>query len=243
MTNQLVAIHQPNFFPWLGYFDKIARCDKFIFLDHVQFQKTGGTWSNRVKLNSSGEGRWFTAPINRAFHGVARINEIEWANDQPWREKLIKTLVTNYSRSPHFREIMGILELLVYNSENNLARYNAHAILEIAQGLGLSTNKFRWSSDLGITSNSTELLIDLARAIGCDTYLCGGGADGYQQDSLFSKAGLKLVYQSFSHPIYLQRNNPEFIAGLSIIDALMECGFCGVSSWFNRTSDGLRMRP
>ncbi len=46
----IVAIHQPNFFPWLGYFDKIARCDHFVLLDHVQFQKTGGVWSNRVRM-------------------------------------------------------------------------------------------------------------------------------------------------------------------------------------------------
>ncbi len=64
----VIAIHQPNFFPWLGYFDKIARCETFILLDHVQIQKTGGTWSNRVKLLWAGKARWGTAPVKHMFH-------------------------------------------------------------------------------------------------------------------------------------------------------------------------------
>lgn len=103
---RIVAIHQPNFFPWLGYFDKIARSDTFIFLDDVQYPKTGGVWSNRVKMLVAGEPRWVTAPITRTFHGLAKINEIEWADDQTWRVKLIKTLAANYSKAGHYREIM-----------------------------------------------------------------------------------------------------------------------------------------
>ena len=69
----LVAIHQPNFFPWLGYFDKIRRADFFILLDDVQYPKTGaGSWSNRVKVMINGEGRWLTAPVDRSFHGTRK---------------------------------------------------------------------------------------------------------------------------------------------------------------------------
>ena len=82
-----VAIHQPNFFPWLGYFDKIFKSDYFVFLDNVQFQKTGGNWGNRVPILISNHKNWITVPINRNFSGLKKINEIKIKNDINWREK------------------------------------------------------------------------------------------------------------------------------------------------------------
>jgi len=67
---RVVAIHQPNFLPWLGYFDKLARADTFVLLDSVQFPKRNGTWMNRVKLLVGGEPGWITVPIVRAYHGL-----------------------------------------------------------------------------------------------------------------------------------------------------------------------------
>ena len=73
----IVAIHQPNFFPWLGFFDKIARADVFCLLDNVQFPKTGGTWINRVQLWINGKAAWATAPVDRSYSGVRRIREMQ----------------------------------------------------------------------------------------------------------------------------------------------------------------------
>lgn len=224
----IVAIHQPNFFPWLGFFDKISRSDVFILLDHVQFQKTGGTWSNRVKLLLGGEARWATAPIVRNFHGVRPIGEMEFQSGDPWREKLLKSLVGNYSRALFYRDTMALIEPLICNPENNLARYNSAAIMAIAQRLGLPTNKFRWSSTMGVDQQASEMLISLTREVGGNTYMCGGGAEGYQQDTAFSAAGVELVYQNFRHPVYPQSRAKELVAGLSIIDALMNIGVDGV---------------
>lgn len=220
----IVAIHQPNFFPWLGYFDKIARSDVFILLDHVQFQKTGGTWSNRVKLLVSEEARWVTAPIVRDYHGVRAINEMEFQANNSWRNKLLKSLVANYARAPFFSETMEFIEPLILNSENNLARYNGTAVMAIAKYLGLPTEKFRWSSEISVYQQASEMLIALTQAVGCDSYLCGGGAEGYQQDTAFAAAGVDLIYQNFQNPVYIQVGMKEFVPGLSIIDALMNIG-------------------
>jgi hypothetical protein len=224
----LVAIHQPNFFPWLGYFDKIARSDVFIFLDHVQYQKTGGIWSNRVKLLVAGEARWVTAPVERAFHGVRAVNEMEFKINIPWREKFWKSLVTNYAKAPFFRETAEFLEPLILNSENNLSRYNSAAVVAIAKRLEMPEKKFRWSSRIGVPGHSNEMLISLTRAVGGNAYMCGGGATGYQDDGIFSAADIKLVYQDFKHPVYKQFAEQEFASGLSIVDALFHCGALGV---------------
>ena len=76
--NKTVAIHQPNFFPWLGYFDKIARSDNFLFFDDVQYPKKGGVWTNRVKLLISDQPRWATAAIDRNYSGTRQIKEMHF---------------------------------------------------------------------------------------------------------------------------------------------------------------------
>ena len=86
----LVAIHQPNFLPWLGYFDKIARADVFVMLDSVQFAKTGGTWSNRVQMLVGGQATWLTMPIVRSYHGVRTYRQMEIDEEQSWRKKLLE---------------------------------------------------------------------------------------------------------------------------------------------------------
>lgn len=224
---RLVAIHQPNFFPWLGYFDKISRADVFVILDNVQFQKTGGTWSNRVMLNVGGQGRWVTAPVVRSFHGVKRIDEVEFNESTPWRVQLLKTIETNYRRARFFEEVFAWLRPLIVNETRHLCTYNMAAIRTIAAALGLSVAKLTKASDLPADGRATELLAGLVKAVGGTHYLAGGGAQGYQQDTLFERAGLGLVYQYFQHPVYLQPGRREFVPGLSVIDALMNCGAPG----------------
>jgi hypothetical protein len=236
----IVAIHQPNFFPWLGYFEKIARSDVFILLDDVQFPKTGGVWSNRVKVLINGEGRWLTAPVDRSFHGTRYINQMSFTSREDWRGKLLKTLVAAYRRAPCFDEAFAILEPLIRNPEENIARYNGIAVSAIAQYLGLPLQKFRWSSEFMVAENASERLISLTRAVGGHAYICGGGAAGYQEDAAFSAAGIVLIYQNFDHPIYPQLGSKEFVRGLSIIDALMNIDLVELRGALTSTKDQTR---
>ena len=223
-----VAIHQPNFFPWLGYFDKIARADLFIFMDDVQFPKTGGVWSNRVKLLIGGEERWFTAPIDRQYHGTRLINEMQFLQDNPWRFKLVKTIENDYRKHPFYSEVSAVITPLLLSPEGNIAEYNIHAVTTIAKVLGLDTSKLRRSSACVTTGVSNELLCNLTRAVGGNVYMCGGGAEGYQDDIFFGSQGVGLEYQDFQHPVYPQRGQTAFIPGLSVIDAAMNIGWASV---------------
>jgi hypothetical protein len=226
----VVAIHQPNFFPWLGYFDKIRRADVFVILDSVQQQKTGGTWTNRVRMLVGGEARWVTAPLERSFSGVRSIRDLCFNESTGWRDKMLKTLSANYRRAPCYDEAMGLLEPLVRLAENAVARYNIHAIRAIAAALGLGTANMRLASDIPHCGHGTELLISLTRSMAGDSYLCGGGAQGYQEDAAFQASGVRLVYQSFQHPVYPQAGRQEFVPGLSVVDALMNCGIRGTAT-------------
>lgn len=221
----IAAIHQPNFFPWLGYFNKIARSDVFILLDDVQYQKTGSSWSNRVKLQVSGEARWVTAPVRRPNHGTARIDELAWF-DGPWREKLLRTLAASYAAAPFYSETMQVIQPLVLQTEGRVAPYNLRVIRGICEALHLR-HELVLASSFGVDSASNERLIALCRHVGCSTYLAGGGATDYQQDGLFADAGIEVRYQEFRHPRYPQCNAIGFQPGLSIVDALMNCGVEG----------------
>ncbi len=223
----LVAIHQPNFFPWLGYFDKIVRSDLFIFMDNAQFPKKGGNWVNRVKLLVGGGGHWATVPVNRAYHGVLPISAMKIDNRTPWRDKLLKTIEMNYKSSPCYGEVFPVILPLAENPTPSLAEYNIASITALAKHLGLNTGKLILGSSLTTQGQSTDLLISMVRACGGTAYLCGGGA-AYQDDEKFPVAGLQLIYQNFTHPQYPQASSTEFVPGLSIIDALMNCGFSGV---------------
>lgn len=230
-TNKvLVAIHQPNFFPWLGYFEKIAKTDRFIFLDDVQFPKTGGVWSNRVKLLIGGEARWFTAAIDRQYHGTRQINEMQFLEDNPWRSKLLKTLENEYRKHPFYSDVSAVITPLLLNPDGNIAEYNIHAVTTIAKVLGLDTSKLRRSSACEMTGVSNELLCNLTRAAGGNVYMCGGGAEGYQDDTIFATQGVGLQYQNFLHPDYPQRGQTTFVPGLSVIDAAMNIGWQGVKA-------------
>ena len=223
------AIHQPNFFPWLGYFNKIARADVFILLDDAQYQKTGGTWTNRVQIRAGERALWLTAPVDRSYSGTRAINEIQFSpRESDWREKMLKTIQQNYSRARHFGEIAPQLEPLLAYKTDSLCSYNVNAVLGICQLLGLPASKFRVSSSLDVNETATERLVSLSKAVGARAYMCGGGADGYQQDDKFEAAGLRLEYQNFKHPVYVQHGGGLFVPGLSIIDSLMNCGVRGV---------------
>jgi hypothetical protein len=154
-AERLVAIHQPNFFPWLGYFNKIARADTFVILDDVQFPKSGGgTWSNRVRMLVGGSEAWVTMPVDRSYHGVAEVRHVTIRNDIPWRRKLLTTIRSNYGRTPFFERMFSSLSPLVANPTDSLLTYNVDAITHICRELDFDVSN--WSSELTATRTSAE---------------------------------------------------------------------------------------
>lgn len=218
---RVVAIHQPNFFPWLGYFDKIRRSDVFIFLDAVDYPRSGsggmGSWTNRVKLSIQGQSRWVTCPVRRVPLGSS-ILSVSIDDKQPWRSKLLKTLDANYRKASWYDRALSTLRPLIEYHSTNLSDFNINAIRSISEELGLSSEFVR-QSDLSFKGSATDLLISLVREVDGDTYLAGGGAGGYQEDALFPLNNVELIYQNFEDTIYGPKES--FINGLSVIDFMM----------------------
>lgn len=218
------AIHQPNFFPWAGYFSKIDKADIFIFLDAVDYPKSGsgaGSWCNRVKLLNSGVASWFGLPVKRT-HGAQLIKDVEFSNKDYHVGKFLKSLEHNYKKFAGYQKYFNCIHALITYQTNSLAEYNINAITQISRLLKLNTKLIR-QSELPYTQSSTELLIELVQAVNADTYICGGGASGYQEDELFTNNKIKLQYQRYN-PLedHLFTINNEIDGSLSILNHIFK---------------------
>jgi WbqC-like protein family len=225
----LVAIHQPTFLPWLGWWDKFVRCDVFVLLDDVQFPKKGGTWVNRVRLLVNGEPWWVTVPVDRTYHGFRSVREMLIDEEQPWRRKIEATIKASYGSAPHFEEAYPPVEEALHLATDRIAELNEAALRRIAQELDLDTAKLVRQSDLGVTGRGTDLLVAVCQAVGGDAYLTGDGAGEYFVEEVVADAGLAVVEQRFDPPRYPQLVD-EYVPGLSVVDALMNCGWEGTAA-------------
>ena len=222
-STRIVAAHQPTFLPWLGWFDKALRADVLIVLDDVQWPREGsGNWMNRVRVLVGDEPHWITAPVRRS--GLQRVDEVHFDEAQPWREKILRTLEHNYRRAPAFDVTFPLIEEIVRNPEPRVAAYNDANARRLLDALALEAELVR-SSALPAEAQGTQRLIELTRTVGGSVYMSGDGAQGYLDEAAFTGSGVELRFQEYLHPRYEQGR--EFVAGLSIADALFRCGVDG----------------
>lgn len=220
---RIAAIHQPNFFPWLGYFDKIRQADVFVFLDRVNYPKSGksmGSWCNRVQLSIDGRAEWFTCPVVRQS-GVQLIDTVRIDHGRrAWRDELRHLLQRHYASAPSFHTAFGIVDDLLRFETDSLADFNINTIQALAHTLGYTTQFVRQSELPATAKTATARLVEICRAVDADAYLCGSGAGGYQDDTAFPEAGLALLPQAFEPSPY--GDSDRFVPGLSVIDWLMQ---------------------
>jgi hypothetical protein len=229
------TIHQPDFLPWPGLFNKISHCETWIVLDHVENNpRDAAFWGRRVRIFASGEARWLSIPlakpVERGRIGVPIREMLISDSDPQTMGKCLASVRAAYQSAAHFAEFFPLVEQYFTDSDPNLMKRNMRFIESVLTLLGIRT-RLVYSSSLGISTRSTQLLVDLLRAVGASTYRCGGGAGGYQQDELFSAAGITLEYNSYQQIPYPQPLAPQFVPGLSIIDALFNAGSDMVRGW------------
>jgi len=219
MNHKVIAIHQPNFLPWIGFFYKMLKSDVFVFLDNVQFSKN--SYQNRVKIKSSQGAIWLTVPVLHKFGQLTK--EVKINNREQWREKHLKTLELNYKKASFFKPVFELLQEIYFKEEwELLVDFNIELIFSISKFLEIETEMIRASS-LNVSGKSTDLLINIAKELNASIYLSGKGGANYQDEEKFRANGIELKYSDFTHPVYPQLWG-EFIEGLSIIDLLFNCG-------------------
>lgn len=216
--------------PWLGFFVKVWRSDTFVVLDHVENNVKDGSWFRRVRILAGGKPGWISIPLDRPEIGpFVPINQMQVsAGPTTTRlfEKYKRSVQQSYAKARFFDEFFPLFSAHLDSETTSLSERNLAFIFAVLDKLQLDMD-IVFSSNLGVTSNSNQLLIDILQVTGGSTYLCGDGADGYQDDALFEEAGISIVNNGFKPTPYPQVGMQEFVPGLSILDALFNLGAKG----------------
>jgi WbqC-like protein family len=223
-----VAIHQPNFLPWLGYFSKIAAVDSFIFFDAVALSN-GKTWTSRTQILVQGKPQWLTVPIVRSGRAQQRIYEVELLDFARNWHKMLQTIRHAYSKAAYFKEIFAFLEGLEVTHFTLLADFNGYFITSVSRQLGYRTSFGRASAKPELVASDalkTDYIIQTCQSFEGTHYVAGkGGSLLFLEVEKFQKARIHIDFHTFTPCEYKQFNTSEFINGLSIIDVLMNCGW------------------
>ncbi len=230
MTKRTVAIMQPTYLPYLGYFELMAQADAFVLLDDVQFERSSWQARNRV-LAASGE-VMLTVPVKRT--GLdSLIGEVEIADDRAWRRKHLATIQQAYGVRPHGPAAISLMRGALDRDPARLADLTGGLIREAASNLGV-TAEVVWSSDLGCAGKRSDHLLAICRKLDATDYLSTAGSRDYlEADGVLAAAGLPIRYHSFAPKPYDQ-GRATFTPYMGFIDAVANLGWDGTSALLGR---------
>jgi hypothetical protein len=219
-----IAIHQPQYMAWLGYFHKMASVDLFVYLDDVQFKKN--EWQHRNRIRSSSGCQWLSVPTTYRFPQL--IMEVAVAHDSDWQKGHLNSLNACYAKSPFYKQYIPQFERFFEESRGfkTIDKINIMSSELLRTMVGIST-RTAVSSQFKADGVSTERLVNVCRRFEADTYLAGAGGREYMDLTLFEKAGIAVEFQEFIPPVYPQHWSAlpqDFVPGLSAIDLIFNCG-------------------
>ncbi len=219
-----VGIHQPEFFPWLGFFHKMSLCDTFVLLDTVQFEKNN--FQNRNKILFGGESGWLSMPVEKhSLHTLVKDIDINWTDEKLIKKHLL-SIEQNYKKCEFFSEVFPFLQELYEQKLEKLADFNTQVIVFFVKALGLKTTIVR-ASEMALSGEAhggTDVTLEICKDLQADTYISGSGAKAYLDVQKYTDAGIKVYFQDFHYPTYEQKGTKEFVSHLSVLDLYMNHG-------------------
>lgn len=221
MSKKVVVIHQPDFVPYLGFFHRFLHADLYIALDHVQFVYGSRAWTHRDKIKTAKGEKWLTISVKKAPRDTA-ISRIELSTDTDWRRDNLRLLHENYCKAPYYAELIMEIEHLYAQPCNSLRDFNLASIEMLMDMLDVRI-PWTWSSSLDPVGTKNELLVDLLQKVSATHYLSGVGARDYFDPAPFARAGIGVIWQDFTHPVYEQQFG-KFVPYLSALDVLFNHG-------------------
>jgi hypothetical protein len=219
-----VAMMQPSFLPWMGFFELIYQSERFIFLDDFQFSVQSYHQRNRLFCNH-GQVDWYTVPVKKVNAFKLPLDQVIIMETIPWRAKMWKRIQQNYSKAEHYHEIAPFIEKWLFSSSQSLAENNINFIMGVCNVLNLD-REYHFSSQLSSKSQRSARVLELLRWCEADRYYCAKGSFDYMfEDGLFPVEDIDILFQNFRPQAYPQVGCGEsFCPYLSVLDALMNAG-------------------
>ena len=216
-----VSIHQPDFFPYPGFFNKIFLSDVFVILDRTQFE-FGIT--NRNKIITP-EGTWtrISVPVKNG-QKFFQINDVKINNDMNWKEKNLDLISKSYSKSKFFDLYNTPINSIFEEKWEYLIDLNIKILKTIFEWLDVKT-KIIFESELNVKGTSSEKLLNICKQIDATKYVSGSGGKNYLDEKIFQKNHIDIEYQKYTPILYSQLNSKSFIPNLSILDLLFNMGY------------------
>ncbi len=212
-----VAIMQPYFLPYIGYFQLIAAADVFVIYDNIKYTKKG--WINRNRFLLNGQDAMFSLPLKKASDACTVV-ERQLSEDFQ-RDSLLRQLLNGYVQAPYYESTKGLLGEIIHFPDDNLFRYIHHAVTSVCRHVGITT-------PIVISSNvptdqmarGQEKVLGICRAVQADHYVNAIGGTALYNEADFAEQGIALHFlqsHSFTYPQFTQ----PFVPWLSILDVLM----------------------
>lgn len=223
MTNEFlnmkVAIKQPYFMPYLGYFQLVKHVDTYVFYDDVNYYKGGYINRNNVLVNNCAN--LIILPVKNSSRNML-INEVEILREDKLYKNALKTIYMAYKKAPYFDFVYPMIERIFNSDAIFVSEFAQLSIIEVAGYLNFKT-KFIVSSEHFSHNRGIEKeqrLIDICKEMKAKTYVCDvGGKEIYRREN-FLKEGIDMYFFEPQLSAYDQFNN-NFVPALSIIDVLM----------------------
>jgi hypothetical protein len=215
-----LVVLQPGYLPWLGFFDKLRRCDIFVYYDDVQFDKHG--YRNRNQLKSPAGPQWLTVPVRHKGLEKPRIVDVEIEKGAPWGRKHLQSIKQWYAKAPYLQRYVPELEELLLRPWERLADLDVAIADLMCRWFGIRTQIER-SSELGIEGGQSERLVNLCLHFGAERYLTGNASKDYLEVDRFAPHGIEVQWHDYQHPVYPQLHG-EFVPNMSALDLLLNCG-------------------
>ena len=212
--------HQPEFLPWMGFFHKLTLGEVYMVVDHVQFKKRH--FENRNRIRTREGWSWLTVPVRTHDRFEQPINAVEVDPRAPWRRKVCRSIELNYAKAPYFSAYWPAYSELLQGDWPLLAQLNEALIRQSLDFLGIRPRVVR-SSELGVDSHGTQLIVDMCRAVDTRLYVSGQSGKEYLDAAVLEEGGIEVVYQDFTHPEYRQLHEP-FEPYMSVLDLLFNEG-------------------
>ncbi|MFK7911580.1 MAG: WbqC family protein [Akkermansiaceae bacterium] len=218
----IVSINQPAYLPWLGYFERIAKSDLHVVLDHVQFEKN--SFTNRNKIATKNGPLWLTIPVSTKgkFNDLA-INHLEINQAQAWANKHWNSIKQVYGKTPFFKDHEVFFEQTFSRDWIHLSSINYHITEYLLKAFNIPTPLIS-SSDMKLESSKSGLVLEICKQTHATQYLSGAMGKDYLEMDSFTEAGVTVHFQDYIHPEYTQRTSKEFTPYMAAIDLLFNHG-------------------